>query len=172
MINVIKEYFLKFRTLWLLKQNKTSRSNVSYTNAQSIGIIFSVEDKAKHETVKEFVKKFEQDGKQVVVIEFLPEKKDNYEFKFDFFTEKDLSFWGDITSSEALKFADTSFDFLYYLDTTPNPLILNILARSKSKCRVGRSWDDVRSYFELMIESVTNLKAMTETMYKYTTQLK
>jgi hypothetical protein len=168
----MKLTFLKFRTDWILKNNKTQRSNVSYNKAQQIGIIFSVEDKGKHETVKELVRKFEQDGKQVKVLEFLPEKKENYEFKFDFFSERDLSFWGNITSADALKFADTPFDFLFYLDTVPNPFILHLMARSKSKCRVGRSWEDGRSYFEFMIESVANIKVMVETMYKYTVQLK
>lgn len=171
-MTVIKFNFLKFRTNLVLKYNKAQRANVSYKSAQQIGIIFTVEDRAKHETVKELIKKFEQDGKQVQVIEFLPDKKDNYEFKFNFFTEKDLSFWGNITSTDALKFADTAFDFLFYLDTTPNALILHLLARSKAKCRVGRSWDDDRSYFEFMIESEANIKVMVETMYKYTTQLK
>lgn len=171
-MTVIKLNFLKFRTNLVLKYNKAQRANVSYQSAQQIGIIFTVEDRAKHETVKELIKKFEQDGKQVQVIEFLPDKKDNYEFKFNFFTEKDLSFWGNITSTDALKFADTAFDFLFYLDTTPNDLILHLLARSKAKCRVGRSWDDDRSYFEFMIESEANIKVMVETMYKYTTQLK
>jgi len=169
---MIKLNFLKFRTNLILKNSKVQRSNVAYTNAHKIGIIFSVEDKAKHETVKELIKKFEHDGKQVHVIEFLPDKKENYEFRFDFFTENDLSFWGNITSSEALKFAEIPFDFLYYLDTDPNPLILHLLAISKAKCRVGRSWDDGHSYFEFMVESVANIKMMVETMYKYTVQLK
>ncbi|HMG92573.1 MAG TPA: hypothetical protein VK589_21095 [Chryseolinea sp.] len=168
----MKLNFLKYRTNMLLRNNKTPRTNVPYKKAHQIGIIFSVEDKVKHDNVKDLIKKFEQDGKQVTVIEFLPENKDNYEFKFDFFTEKDLSFWGNITSSGALKFADTSFDFLYYLDATPNPLILHLLALSKAKCRVGKSWDDGTSYFEFMVESVGNIKAMIETMYKYTALLK
>ena len=169
---MIKLNFLNLRTNMVLKYNKAHRENVSYKKAHEIGIIFTVEDKAKHETVKDLIKKLEQDGKHVEVIEFLPEKKDNYEFKFDFFTEKDLSFWGNITSHSALKFSDTPFDFLFYLDTTPNPLILHLLARSKAKCRVGRSWDNGRSYFEFMVESVANTKVMVETMYKYTSQLK
>lgn len=169
---MIKLNFLKFRTNLVLKYNKAQRTNVPYNKAEQIGIIFTVEDKVKHETVKDLIKKFEHDGKQVQVIEFLPDKKDNYEFKFNFFTEKDLSFWGNITSNDALKFADTPFDFLFYLDTTPNPLILHLLARSKANCRVGRSWDADRSYFELMIESEENIKSMVETMYKYTIQLK
>jgi len=171
-MTVIKINFLKFRTNLVLKYNKAHRANVSYKTAEHIGIIFTVEDKAKHETVKDLIKKLEHDGKHVQVLEFLPDKKDNYEFKFNFFTEKDLSFWGNITSNDALKFADTPFDFVFYLDTTPNDLILHLLARSKAKCRVGRSWHDDRSYFEFMIESEANIQVMVDTMYKYTSQLK
>jgi hypothetical protein len=163
---------LKFRTALLLRRNKSARVTVPYKEASHIGIIFSVEDKVKHETVKQLIKKFEHDGKKVEVIEFLPEKKDNYEFRFDFFSDQDLTFWGKINSPDALKFAETPFDFLFYLDMTPNPLILHLLARSKSKCRVGRSWTEGRPYFEFMIESVGDTRVMSETMYNYTTQLR
>lgn len=168
----MKLNFLKFRTDRLLRNNKASRTSVPYKSAQNIGIIFSVEDKVKHDTVKDLVKRFEQDGKKVQVIEFLPEDKQNYEFKYNFFTEKDLSFWGNITSNDALKFADIPFDFLYYLDVEPNPLILHLLAKSKAVCRVGRSWDEGHSYFEFMVESGNNVREMIDTMYKYSIQLK
>lgn len=167
----MKLNLLKFRTGQLLK-GKALREMLPYKLSKQIGIIFTVEDKAKHESVKDFIKKFEQDGKQVKVIEFLPSDKQNYEFKFDFFTEKDLSFWGNITSSDALKFVDIPFDFLFYLDTEPNPLMLHLLARSKAKCRVGRSWDDGHSYFEFMVETVANIQAMLDTMHRYVIQLK
>src|SRR6187401_1039292 len=139
-MTALKLNFLRRRTNALLKDNKTPRANVPYKKAQQIGIIFSVEDKVKHDNVKDLIKKFEQDGKQVSVIEFLPNDKDNYEFRFDFFTEQDLSFWGKITSNGALKFANTPFDYLFYIDATPNPMILHLLALSKAKCRVGMSW--------------------------------
>jgi hypothetical protein len=168
----VKFTFLKFRTDSQLKNNKTLRTNLPYKQANNIGIIFSVEDKMKHDAIKDLVKKFEHDGKKVSVIEFLPPKKENYEFLFDFFSDKDLSFWGKITSSNALKFSDTPFDFLFYIDADPNPLILNLLARSKSKCRVGKFWDDGRSFFELMIESNGNTRALMDNMYTYTSQLK
>ncbi|MFZ6013305.1 MAG: DUF6913 domain-containing protein, partial [Bacteroidota bacterium] len=145
--------FLKIKTKSLLKKNRSSRSNLPYKKAVTVGIIFSVEDKKKHDDVKELIRKLEHDGKQVKVISYLPKQKDNYEFLFDFFTEKDLSFWGNITSSSAVQFADTPFDFLFYLDTTPNPLILNVIARSKAKCRVGKFWSEAEPYFEMMIES-------------------
>ncbi len=168
----MKLTFLKIRTNSQLKKNKTLRANLPYKQATNIGIIFSVEDKMKHDGIKDLVKKFEHDGKKVSVIEFLPNKKDNYEFLFDFFSDKDLSFWGNITSPSALKFSDTPFDFLYYIDATPNPLILNLLARSKSKCRVGKFWEEDHSFFELMIESNGNTRALMDNMYTYTSQLK
>ena len=168
----MKLSFLKMRTRHLLKKNKTSRANVPYKQANQVGIIFSVEDKAKHDAVKELIKKFEHDGKHVQVIEFLPTKKENYEFLFDFFTEKDLSFWGNLTSHNALTFADTPFDFMYYIDQEPNPYILHLLARSKAKCRVGKFWKDGEPYFELMIESTQGMKVLMDEMYKYTCALK
>jgi len=133
------------------------RGSMPYKQAQKVGIIFSVEDKAKHDQIKEFVKRLEHDGKQVTVISFLPKKKENYEFLFDFFTDKDLTFWG---------------NNLFYIDNEPNPLIINLLAKSKAKCRVGKYVDDIEPFFELMIESKEGTKGLIDGMYKYTTLLK
>ena len=163
---------LKVRTDWELKKNKASRSTVPYQQALNVGVVFTVEDKQKHDSIKEFIKKLENDGKKVQVIEFLPEDRENYEFKFDFFSEKDLSFWGKITAENALRFSEKPFDFLFYIDINPNPFILYLLARGKARCRVGRSWEQGRSYFEFMIESINSNQSLIEGIYKYTTQLK
>ena len=168
----MKLKLLKVRTDWELKKNKASRSTVPYQQALNVGVIFTVEDKQKHDSVKEFIKKLEHDGKKVQVIEFLPEDRENYEFKFDFFSEKDLSFWGKITADNALRFSEAPFDFLFYIDINPNPFILYLLARGKARCRVGRSWEQGRQYFEFMIESINSNQSLIEGIYKYTSQLK
>jgi hypothetical protein len=168
----MKFSFLKYKTNSYLKRNKAIRESLPYKQATSVGIIFTVEDKFKHDEIKEFVRHLEHDGKTVKVISFLPKNKDNYEFMFDFFTENDLTFWGNINSTGALQFAETPFDFLYYLDTTPNPLIMNLLAQSKAKCRVGKFWDESKAFFELMIESKNGHKSLIETMYRYTKALR
>jgi hypothetical protein len=168
----MKLKLLKVRTDWELRKNKASRSTVPYQQALNVGVIFTVEDKQKHESVKEFIRKLEHDGKKVQVIEFLPEDRENYEFKFDFFSEKDLSFWGKITADNALRFSEAPFDFLFYIDINPNPFILYLLARGKARCRVGRSWEQGRQYFEFMIESINSNQSLIEGIYKYTSQLK
>jgi len=168
----MKLKLLKIRTDWELKRNKAPRNSISYKQALNVGVIFTVEDKQKHEAIKEFVKKLETDGKKVQVIEFLPDDQDNYEFKFDFFSQKDLTFWGKVTADNALRLSDAPFDFLFYIDISPNPLILYLLARGKARCRVGRSWSEGRKYFEFMIESINSNQSLIKGMYKYTTQLR
>ena len=167
----MKLSFLKTRTANQVKKNKSVRKSTDYKKAETIGILFSVEDRRKHDEVKDFVQKLQQDGKKVQVLEFLPEKKENYEFMFDFFTLKDISFWGKIESAKTLKFSDTSFDYLFCLDTKLNPMISYVLARSKSKCRVGKYFENGEQLFEFMIDSNGGTKSLIDGMYKYTQQL-
>jgi len=143
-----------------------------YQQALNIGIIFTVEDKQKHEAVKELVHQLERDGKKVQVLEFLPEKKNNHDFKFDFFTIKDVSFWGSLEAPNALKFADTPFDYVFYIDMESNPLILHVLARSKAHCRIGKFSETESKFFELMIEENGSNKGLMEAMYNYTSKLR
>lgn len=163
---------LKYRTRSYLRNNKTLRFNPAYKKALKIGVIFSVEDRQKHDDIKEFIRKLEHDGKQVKAMGYLPPNQENYEFLFDIFTEREISFWGNITASNALIFADTPFDFLIYLDSSPNSLILNLVARSKAKCRVGKFWHDTQGFFEMMIECNGSTKILIDQVYKYTAALK
>lgn len=169
---MFRNHFLSLRTNAALKSNESLRSSIPYKQALSIGILFSVEDKLKHDAVKEFIRQLQLDGKKVSVLEFLPHKKDNYEFMFDFFTVKDLSFWGKVTSPDADKFMDIPFDYLFCIDTTYNPLILHLLARSKAHCRIGKFSQQDHPFFELMIEQNGSVKNLIDSMYKYTKQLK
>src|SRR5262245_19434726 len=144
--------FLKWRTQAALRKKKSLRTSTPYKRSNSVGIIFSVEDRQKHHDIKDFITHLEQDGKQVKVLEFLPKKKENYEFLFDFFTVEDLTFWGKIDNAQADTFSQMQFDYLFYIDSAHNPLVLNLLAKSKAHCRVGRHHEENESYFELMIQ--------------------
>jgi hypothetical protein len=168
----MKFRFLKYRTKSYLRRNKTERSNQAYQKAVSVGVIFTVQDGQKHDHIKEFIRKLEHDGKKVKALAYLPQDQENYEFMFDFFTAREISFWGNIEATSAVDFANTPFDFLIYLDSTLNPLILNIIAKSKAKCRVGKFWEEAEPYFEMMIESYGNPKLLIDQLYQYTSALK
>lgn len=169
---MFKMNFLRWRTRKALKKNESLRSSLPYKQAINMGILFSVEDKQKHIEIKEFIHRLEQDGKKVYILEYLPLKGENYEFMFDFFTQKELNFWGEITSEAAQKFISIPFDYLYYIDRKSNPLALYLLAGSKARCRVGRYHEDETHFFELMIEQNGTNKGLMETMFKYTQQLR
>jgi hypothetical protein len=163
---------LEMSTKSNLRRNKTSRSSLPYKQALTVGIIFTVEDKQKHSMIKELIKKLEQDGKKATVMCYLPHDKVNYEFLFDFFSNKDFSFWGRITSAKAIEFSEHAFDYLLYLDTEPNPLILNLLARSKAKCRVGKFWEEGQPFFEFMVKTTGDTKGLIDGIYRYTSTLR
>ena len=168
----MKLNLLKYRTNRYLKKNKTRRSSLPYDDAKTAGIIFTVEDKQKHFAVKDFIKRLETDGKHIQVLEFLPDKTENFEFKFDFFMAKDISLFGSLQSENAIQFADAPFDFLFYLDLTPNPMILHLLARSNAKCRVGGFWEDGEKYLDLMVDAVPNTPALLDALYKYVKEIR
>ena len=162
---------LEMSTKSNLKRNKASRTCLPYKQAVTVGITFTVEDMQKHTMIKELIKKLEQDGKKATVMCYLPGDKVNYEFLFDFFSNKDFTFFGKLTSAKAIEFSETSFDYLFYLDTEPNPLILNLLARSKAKCRIGKFWEEGEPFFEFMLQTGNDTKGLIDGIYRYTSIL-
>jgi hypothetical protein len=160
------------RTRNALKKNKAVRATIPYDSAQRVGILFTVEDQQKHLQVKDFISKLTHDGKQVQVLEFLPKKKENPEFMFDYFTMEDLSFWGKVNSEQVEKFSKINFDYLFNIDTRTNPLIQNLLANSRAHCRVGKYDEGATSFFELMIDANGSTQGLIDNMYNYTKKLR
>lgn len=164
--------FLDMRTKGALKKSNAVRATIPYSAANKIGILFTVEDKLKHQQVKDFITRLQHDGKQVQVLEFLPKKKENPEFMFDFFTIENLNFWGKIVSESAEKFSQQHFDYLFIIDTQTNPLINHLLATCHAHCRVGRYDEKSASFMDFMIETNGSVQTLIENMYDYTKKLR
>ena len=168
---MLSKKILVHKTRSLIKKNQPPRLSPSYQHAAKMGVIFSTEDLAKHNTIKGLVNKLKADGKEVTVLTFLPKDRHNFEFKFDYFTAGDFSIFGNHTSKDALDFAAQPFDYMFYIDLEPNPFIENLVAMSKAKCRVGRySRSSDQDLFEFMIrtrEKGTN-QELADEMYRYT----
>lgn len=169
MIQGLRNELLNFRTRKLIPGSKTPRKSVDYKAAWEIGILYSVEDLSKHEKVKTFIKVLEKDIKKVEVLTFLGKDKENLEFKFNFYTASDFSFWGELQSETVKKFIDKQFDFLLCLDLETNIYIDNILARCKANCRIGRFENNKKDFFELMIKTDDHIdiQVLIDEMYRY-----
>lgn len=166
----MKETLIRMNTRKFLR-GQSLRSNIPYNQALNIGVLFTVEDQAKHALIKDFVRRLESDGKKVQVLEFLPDKKENYEFKYPFFTNKDFSFFGSLHSNDAMHFINMRFDYLFVPDLTTNTMIQHIVSRSKASCRAGKYFEGGEAYFDLMIESVTTVNELINSLYSYTVKL-
>ena len=165
---MIKDTFVKYRTSSQLKRNKSVRKSVAYEQAGKVGIVYTAEDLKKHDVVKELVKKFENDGKKVDVLSFLPKDIQNFEFRFAFFTAKDINLFGSVKSEEVRSFTEKHFNYLLYLDFESDPLLRYVLAMSKAECRVGNFEEVNRPFCDLMVApQQPNYKSLAHEMFKY-----
>lgn len=165
----IRDGILTFKTKQILEKNKVQRQSVEYKKAWEVGILYSVEDLEKHELIKNFVRLLEKDVKKVEVLTFLDKDKENLEFRYNFFTVGDFSFWGEPIADSIKKFIEKKFDFLLYLDVDTNIYMENILARSQANCRIGGYYENKQNYFELMVNVKENdqIRHLIDQMYHY-----
>lgn len=167
---MLSKRILTYKAKGHVKKNVIPRGSMSYNMVSTVGIVFTIDSKEKHEIIKSFVKQLEEDGKKVDVLAYLPHKKENHEFLFDFFTEKDISFWGKFNSEFVTKFTNKSFDYLFYIDEQSNLLVQNVLAMSKAKCRIAKFDESNEQFCEMMVRvpGKGQLKKLVEEMYRYT----
>ena len=166
---MLSKKFLQYRTNSWLKKNHTIRANGSYDKAENVGIIFTIYDLKKHETVKKFINQLKKDDKNVEVLAYLPKGAQNFEFLFDFFTDKDLNFWGSFTSEVVIKFVKQPYDYLFNLDSDSNGMVSNVMAMSNAKCRIGKVIEGNEKFCEMMVQSPNGTtSSLINEMYKYT----
>jgi hypothetical protein len=166
---MISKNILNLRVRSILKKNKQSRNSTPYPQVTSIGILYTTEDKGKHDLIKETLKVLVENGIKAEVLTLLPKNKENFEFKFDFFVEKEISVLGTIRSTAITTFISKPFDYLICLDLRPTPKLKLLLALSKAKCRVGKFGFGYEPFFELMVDSKpeTNVRQLRDDILRY-----
>lgn len=167
---MLTKKILNYKTRDLAKKNSFPRASMRYNQVNLIGLIFTIGSKEKHESIKSLIRQLENDGKKVEALAFLPKKQENHEFLFDFFTDKDVSFWGKINSEKVIGFANKQFDYLFYIDEESNLLIRNVLAMCKAKCRISKNDTQNAQYSEMMVQipGKGSIKQLIDEMYRYT----
>lgn len=152
-MNSIKKFFFDWRSTQLLRKFRAPRQTLNYKEAKSVGILFITHNDNMHQAVNHFIKMLKQEGKKYTALTFFDRQSDNpYTFKYDFFTEKDIDFFGNIKSEPVTEFINTDFDYLYCLCTEPTDVFDPILASCKAKCRVGFFRENKVGLFEMMIQ--------------------
>jgi hypothetical protein len=143
---------LQKRTERLLTKNQSTGNTVSYKEANNIGILFTQETREKYLAIRKMAKQFINDSKKVEVLCFLEKGGENYDFRYDYITSKDIGMWGKMQSPSATKFAEINFDYLYYLDLDQNIYLENVLAMCTASCRIGFYRETNQGLLDLMIQ--------------------
>jgi hypothetical protein len=151
-MTVINKSLLQKRTERLLTENQSTGNTLSYKDARNIGILFTQTDRKKYQAIRKMAKQFKNDGKRVEVLCYLEKGGENYDFRYDYITSKDINIWGKMQAPTAIKFAEIDFDYLYYLDLEENIYLENVLAMSKASCRIGFYKQHNQGLLDLMVQ--------------------
>lgn len=175
MLANLKTYFLTIRIRNALKNHHPERKMVPYHRAKNIGVLFNSQYEGKEaQCINQFFRRLRDDGKNVKSLTCLMHERSNpFDFKFDYFSEKDLTLAGEVKSDAVGRFISTDFDYLFCLNQTPFLPFDFVLAQSKARFRVGLYQEEKPGFFELMISPVAGqeLDSLLTQMLDYTRRI-
>ena len=149
-----KQTIIKLRNNFKGKQNSTKRKTTTYHKVDKIGILIQAKELKNSSAINTFVNRLKSEGKKVSVLCFSENESTLYfDFDFDQFTLKDISWGGNITKSSVNLFTAQTFDYLMCLTIHATPAIERILIESNAFCRAGLQHNNNESLLDLMIYS-------------------
>ncbi|MGB3589759.1 MAG: hypothetical protein WBA23_24640 [Tunicatimonas sp.] len=150
----------------LLKESSVKRQTVNYEKAERIGILITLSDHGKQNTVDDFINHFSADHKEVQVLCYDKRRAKNKIFGYLQFSDLDISAFGKFKAEHLIDFVNSRFDYLIHLDTESNEVLDKVLTLSQAKCRIGCDIPAHHSYYELMFRSET-LYDLCELIMRY-----
>lgn len=103
------------------------------------------------EKIQAFAKQLQDAGKQVTILGFISEKRQNIDVSFDYFCKNDLT-WTAIPQGKLVEnFLTKSYDLLYILHPKSNLYFEYIATLTDAALKVGPCTKDLAAY-DLMLE--------------------
>lgn len=178
---MLKEWF---RDLMMKRQSEEARkvpdtqerNVVNYQHVNQLGILFHLGDDVDPEPLGQFIKKLEQDHKKLKLLTYLETTHSHpYKFYIDFFRKEDVPWTGKLEDIPKIRqFLDTPFDYLFCVESEPQPVFHVLLKNSKANCRVGLYDENRTNLFEMMVQNPDwkDVAHTLEQMLNYTKLLK
>jgi hypothetical protein len=151
--NIAGNYFLS-GDVKALHRNKNF---VNMQDAKTVGIVFDAMDAGNFDLVKKYITYLREMKKRVKAIGYYDQKNipsmTYSKLEYDFFCQKDLTWYNSPSNIYVKNFIDDKFDIL--LDLNLNDLfpLRYISTLSKANFKVGKKSDRNNSIFDLMIET-------------------
>ena len=148
-------------------------SPLSFELAQSVGVLFTWEDRAKAQEVAQFIEAISA-GRNVECLCYNPDKKVVPETEYEVFDISQLSLLGKIESEATNHFLNQPFNYLFHLDIELDDMCQALLSRSQAQYRVGLHTEEGENFYEMMIGINKNagLHNFASQILKYVNALK
>ena len=145
----------------LVRETAPDRRPVAKNLAQSVkvGILYLVADETAHNQVRNYVKKIKEDLgiTKIMALGFYNEKELPFflhaKLNFDVFSAKDLNWYRIPHGNVVQNFIAEEYDILIDLTVHDHLPLQYILAKSKSRFKVGRLSDANAHFLDMMIDT-------------------
>jgi len=152
--------FLGKRRYRALTDDRKHAQVANFGRARSVGLVYREKGEGFFILVKQYVKylKAEVGIREVMAMAYVEDHKQvpHYQLhrlRYDFFTEKELSFAMEPTGEQATRFAEKDFDILIDLEKEP-PLPLKFLVRkSKARFKVGYYSAENEPLYDMLLKT-------------------
>jgi len=173
----IRDFMMRRHSEEARKTPDTQGRNVAnYQQVNQLGILFHLTEDVDPEPLAQFIKKLEQDHKKIKLLTYLETTHSHpYRFYIDFFRKEDIPWTGRLEDIPKIKqFLDTPFDYLFCIESEPQPVFHVLLQKSRANCRVGLFDQSRTNLFEMMVDNPgwKDVGHTLEQMLNYTRLLK
>jgi hypothetical protein len=129
----------------------------SFANFRSVGILFDATNAEDFELVKRYVVYLREHRKKVKVLGYFSTKEipalTYSKLEYDFFTSKELTWYGKPVAVAAQNFAAEEFDLLMDLNIHDHFPLHYLAAKSKAAFKVGKFKEEDTPVYDMMIDS-------------------
>lgn len=159
MIKGIKQFFgtRLIRQQLALQKRNLQQAKFSFDEAKTVGILFDAANPDDFELVKRYVVYLREHRKKVKVLGFFSNKQipalTYSKLEYDFFTLKELNWFGKPTTHILDNFINEEFDLLIDLNIHDHFPLKYIATVSKAKFKVGKYSEADLGIYDMLIDS-------------------
>lgn len=144
-------YFLKQELSGINRERKVS----NFESARSFGLLFEADDPDNYDLVKKYFKYLKDSRKKVHAIGFFNLKHlpqiEYSKLDYDFFTRKELNWWGKPGEVFVKNFIDEEWDVLINFSLNDSFPLKYIASLSKAKMKIGAHIESNEAIYDLLI---------------------
>ncbi len=158
MASFIANIKIKIGRIILARRMKKVQRNAQFRNfetSKKIGLIFNATEQSTYDKARKFIKLLKQKNLQVNALGFVDSKEVLDFFKsesdLNFFSRKNLNWFGKPNNPNTQEFIENQFDILIDLSLVEDFPILYIVGLSKADFKVG-CVKETANYYDFMID--------------------